>query len=168
MGCILGEKGSEALRGCSSETSEGPAVAVLEGYGQKMGWEREEVRWVGFLSKPGIGFLRVRASWWERRSCRVTKSPAWLEFRRGMDGRDCVGGAGWMPVRRDLTGYMYELEGLRCSSLSGAFVEHSSPSCMIEVLGKAGSFESGQTRRRRLRTSSSYLSPTDDNWTKVL
>lgn len=41
-----------------------------------------------------------------------------------------------MPVRRDLTGYTYELEGLGDSSLSGAFVGSSSPSCMVEVLGK--------------------------------
>ena len=45
---------------------------------------------------------------------------------------DWVGGAGWMPVRRDLTGYMYELEGCGGSSLSGGFVEPSSPSCMTE------------------------------------
>lgn len=32
MGSILGEKGSEAMRGCSSDISEGPAIAVLEGY----------------------------------------------------------------------------------------------------------------------------------------
>jgi hypothetical protein len=31
MGCILGEKGSEASRGCSSDTLERPAIAVLEG-----------------------------------------------------------------------------------------------------------------------------------------
>jgi len=33
MGCTLGEKGSEAVRGCSSNMSEGPATAVLEGKG---------------------------------------------------------------------------------------------------------------------------------------
>lgn len=33
MGWILEEQGSEALEGWSSGRSEGPAIAVLEGYG---------------------------------------------------------------------------------------------------------------------------------------
>lgn len=84
------------------------------------------------LSNAAIDFLRAPASWWVRRSCRAAKSPAWFEFLRGMDDRDWVGGAGWMPVRRDLTGYTYELEGWRGSSLSGVFLGPWPPSCMVE------------------------------------
>jgi hypothetical protein len=32
IGCILGEKGSEVMWVCSSDASEGPAIAVLDGY----------------------------------------------------------------------------------------------------------------------------------------
>jgi hypothetical protein len=53
-----------------------------------------------------------------------------------MDGREWVGGAGWMPVRRDLIGYTYELEAWEGSSLSGVLLEDSSPSCMIESKGR--------------------------------
>jgi hypothetical protein len=37
-----------------------------------------------------------------------------------------------MPVRRDLTGYTYELEGWGGPPLSGVFLETSSPTCMTE------------------------------------
>ena len=37
-----------------------------------------------------------------------------------------------MPVRRDLTGYTYELEGWGDSSSSGVFLGAPSPSCMVE------------------------------------
>jgi hypothetical protein len=61
----------------------------------------------------------------------MATSPAWLEFRQGMSDWDWVGGAGWILVRRDLTGYTYELEGWS-SALSGVLLELSSPPCMAE------------------------------------
>jgi len=42
-----------------------------------------------------------------------------------------------MPVRRDFTGYTYELEGLRDSSLSGVFLDLLSSSCMTERMWRS-------------------------------
>ena len=120
------------MRGFSSETSEGPAIAVLEGYEWGVGWEREDMGRDGTVSNPAVDFLRVPPSWLVRRFCRTAISPAWLEFRRGTGRWDWVGGAGLMPVRRDLTGYTYELEGWGDSSFSGVFLDLSSWSCMTE------------------------------------
>ena len=120
------------MRGCSSDTSEGSVIAVLEGYEWGIGWEREDMEWGEAISNPAIDFLRVPASWLVRRSCRAAISLAWFEFRRRVGFRDWVGGAGLMPVRRDLTGYTYELEGWGDSSSPGVFLDPSSPSCMIE------------------------------------
>ena len=44
-----------------------------------------------------------------------------------------------MPVRRDLTGYTYELEGWGGSSSSGVFIGPLSPSCMAEKTRYEGS-----------------------------
>lgn len=91
-----------------------------------MGWDET-------MSNPAIDFLRVLASWLVRRSCRAEISPVWFEFRRWMGCWDWEGGAGLMPVRRDLTGYTYELEGWGDSSSSGVFLDPSSWSCMTEI-----------------------------------
>lgn len=82
------------------------------------------MEWGETPSDSAADFLRVPVSWWVRRSCKAVRLLDWLEFLRGTDGRDEVGGAGWIPVRRDLTGYTYELGGWA--------VDPSSPSCMIE------------------------------------
>jgi hypothetical protein len=90
------------------------------------------VEWGEAISNPAIDFLRVPASWLVRRSCSAAISLAWFEFRRGMGCGDWAEDAGLMPVRRDLTGYTYEVGGWEDSSLSGVFLDPSSPSCITE------------------------------------
>ena len=90
------------------------------------------MEWGETISNSAIDFLRAPASWLVRRSCRAAMSPAWFEFRRRIGCWDWEGGAGLMPVRRDLTGYTYELEGWGDSSFSGVFLDPSSSSCMTE------------------------------------
>lgn len=84
----------------------------------------------GIPSSPAADSLGAPPSWWTRRLCRVTVSPAWLEFGRGLDGRGWTGGPGWMPVRRDLIGYTYEFENCEDSSFPVASLWLSSPSSM--------------------------------------
>ena len=160
MGGVIGEKGSEVLRICSSDSSEGPAIAVLDGYGYNMEWDRGGVRWGETSSNPAIDSEGVPTSWWTRRPCRVITSAAWLELCRGMDGRYWMAGPGRMPARRDLTGYTYELEDCEGSPLLGAFMGPSLPSCMTGTWCK-------RTRRINRRIAAVCIEHRDNGFSFV-